>query len=70
MPKRIKEKVNKDLQDEKIIDHENALIEMGYMKSKQKKKKNQVKGQVKKKQEVKQKKETKVKKDDENGSES
>ena len=66
MPKRVKEKVNKSLQDDKILDHENALLEMGYLKPKKKKKKNQ----VKKNKVVKQKKEAKVKEEEENGSES
>ena len=70
MPKRVKEKVNKSLQDDKILDHENALLEMGYLKPRKKKKKNQVKNQVKKNKEVKQKKEAKVKEEEEIGSES
>ena len=66
MPKRVKEKVNKNLQDDKILDHENALLEMGYLKPKKKKKKNQ----MKKNTVVKLKKKVKVKEEEENGTDS
>ena len=43
MPKRIKEKINKNLQEDKIMDHENTLLEMGYLKPKKKRKRRQPK---------------------------
>ena len=64
MPKKVKEKVHKNLQEDKILDHENTLMEMGYLKPKRKRKKNQ----GKKNTEVKPKKKVKV--EEENGTDS
>ena len=45
-PKRIKQRIEKDSQEDRIMDHENALIEMGYLRPKTKKKeKKSKKGQ-------------------------
>ena len=41
MPKRIKQRMEKESQEGRITDHENALIEMGYLRPKTKKKKKQ-----------------------------
>ena len=53
LPKRIKQKIEKDSQEDKIMDHENTLIEMGYLRPKKKKKGQKVKPSFVKKLKIK-----------------
>ena len=52
MPQKVKAKIEKGLQEETILYHEDALMKMGYLKHKKKRRKNQMKqdkGKMKKK---------------------
>ena len=66
MPRKVKENINKNIQDDRIMEHENALLEMGYLKAKKKKKKRQPKKEPK----VKQTKKDKNKDEDDSGEDS
>ena len=43
MPQKVNEKLEKRIQEDRIEDHENALIKMGYLKPKKKQKKKKTK---------------------------